>query len=240
MTLTPSQLPLTFGRDDAYTFSRFVPGPNSEVLEQLRELIGQQAVSGEGRCVFVHGNDGVGKSHLLQSVCHAASEQEKTSLYFSFKDLINYSPDLLQGLEELAFVCLDDLEDIENQSNWENALFHLFNRIRESGNTLIVGANSAPAQLKFSLADLTSRMHWGLTYQVQDLPDHDKIRVLQERAARRNFDLPNEVGEFMIRRLPRDMHVLCDILDKLDDASLAAQRKLTVPFVRQVLEGASS
>lgn len=239
MSLTPKQLPLTFGRDDAYTFARYLPGSNLEIYDALLGLITLEPVPAEGLCVFLHGAEGVGKSHLLQAICQAASEQKKTSVYLSFTDRKRFDPEILQGLETLSYVCLDDVEQIAGDRDWEQALFHLFNRSREVGNTLILSALNAPAQIDFSLPDLASRMNWGLIYQVQDLSDHDKISVLQQRAAVRNFDLPNDVGEFMIRRLPRDMHVLCSYLDKLDIASLAAQRKLTVRFVSKFLDSIS-
>lgn len=239
MSLSPIQIPLTFSRDDAYTFARYEVGNNGELLTALAASVEKTAAPGAGKMLFVHGSEGAGKSHLLQAVCHAATDQAKTALYLSLADHAQYAPDILQGLSALDFVCLDDIEHIAGVKAWEEALFHAFNALRESGSTLVLAATEAPAQLSLQLPDLHSRLQWGVTYQVQDLSDHDKIRVLQARAASRNFDLPNEVGEFMIRRLPRDMHALCDMLDTLDTASLAAQRKLTVPFVRQVLDAMS-
>ena len=137
--------------------------------------------------------------------------------------------------ENYDLVCLDDVDALAGERRWEEALFHLYNRIRERGACLVVSCASAPARLQLSLPDLGSRLSWGLVYQLRALDDDQRLLALQLRARQRGCDMPDETGRYLLRRLPRDMPALFDLLDRLDDASLVAQRKLTVPFVKSVL-----
>ncbi|MGB5297943.1 MAG: DnaA regulatory inactivator Hda [Thiogranum sp.] len=225
------QLPLGIQIKAAARFSNFVAGPNDELLDQL-----QLSATGGGEPFFlIWGNSGSGKSHLLQASCHQAASQGRTAAYFSLQEYSNLQPELLDGWDAYDLVCLDDMDAIAGQWQWEEAIFHLYNRIRERGSGLVVSSNSAPAHLKLCLSDLRSRLGWGLTYQLKSLDDHQRLQALQLRAQQRGCEMPDETGRYLMRRLPRDMPALFDLLDQLDEASLVAQRKLTVPFVKSVL-----
>jgi DnaA family protein len=100
---------------------------------------------------------------------------------------------------------------------------------------LIISGNQSPTTLPIKLLDLRSRLSWGLVIQLMELSDEDKINTLKLHAARRGFDLPESVGQFLISRCSRNMHDLHQLLNRLDDASLAAQRKITIPFVKNIL-----
>lgn len=227
-----AQLPLAFGQSEAFTFEHFLIGRNHEVVDKLQALTDLNTTE----TLFVHGAPGSGKSHLLQALCRALSATQTPSVYLPFIHKKKFTPQILEGLEELPVICLDDVEQIATDPDWEQALFHLFNRIQEADHSLILAARSAPHHIPFQLQDLASRMNWGLIYQLQDLSDTEKLHLLQNKANLRGFDLTTEVGEYLIKRLPRDMHALCGFLEKLDVASLAAKRKLTIPFVKELLE----
>jgi DnaA family protein len=143
---------------------------------------------------------------------------------------------VLEDLEELDVICVDDVDKIAGHSNWEQALFHLYNRLRESSKPMVVTGRTSPRALGLQLTDLTTRLGWGLVFQLKALADDEKVRVLQQRAVARGFELPVDVGDFLLRRCPRDMGALFDLLNQLDEASLAAQRRLTVPFVKTLLD----
>ncbi|MBI3775280.1 MAG: DnaA regulatory inactivator Hda, partial [Gammaproteobacteria bacterium] len=151
------------------------------------------------------------------------------------RDATLWSPEVLEGLERCALVCVDDVDAIAGLSIWEEALFHLYNRITEQGHCLVLSACAAPAELKLQLPDLASRLAWGLVLHLEALAENDKLVALQLRAQQRGFELPNDVAQFLLRRCPRDTPSLFALLDRLDEASLAAQRKLTIPFVRKLI-----
>jgi len=225
------QIPLGIQLKAAARFSNFVAGPNEELLDQL-----QLAANGRGEPFFlIWGSAGSGKSHLLQASCHHAASVGRTVAYLSLQDHLNVRPELLDGWDAYDLVCLDDMDAIAGQRQWEEAIFHLYNRIREQRGGLVVSSNSAPAHLPLCLPDLRSRLGWSLTYQLKFLDDQQRLQALQLRAQQRGCEMSDETGRYLMRRLPRDMPALFDLLDQLDEASLVAQRKLTVPFVKSVL-----
>ncbi|MFK8067690.1 MAG: DnaA regulatory inactivator Hda [Gammaproteobacteria bacterium] len=232
MNNSGNQLPLTFGQTETFFFDQFLNGANTEAVQKIRSIVEDESLK---ESIFIWGAKGVGKSHLLQALCKALAETDQQSVYLPLSQKQKFTPLFLEGLEELPIICLDDVDQIMGDLEWEKAIFHLYNRVKELDHILVMSANSAPKTIEFELADLASRMNWGLIYQLQDLDDAEKLIVLQKRADQKSFALPDDVGEFLIKRLPRDMHALCDFLDKLDHASLAAKRKLTVPFVKELL-----
>ena len=112
---------------------------------------------------------------------------------------------------------------------------NLYNRLRDADTRLVVAAEKSPTGSDFKLADLASRMCWGPVYQLRMLDDEEKKTALQLRAKNRGLDLDDNVVDYLIKRSSRDMQSLFNLLDKLDKASLVAKRKLTVPFVRELL-----
>lgn len=222
------QLALGIGLKDNATFANFLPGPNAQLLYALAQ--------GAEPFIYLWGTAGSGKSHLLQAACHQVSESGGGAVYLPMAELSAMSCEILEGLEHMPLVCVDDIERIVGMQGWETGLFHLYNRIRDARGRLIVTAESAPPALGLALPDLASRLAWGLVFQVLPLTDGDKIAALRLRAAKRGMELSDEVAAYLLKRSPRDTHALFELLDHLDKASLAAQRRLTIPFVREILQ----
>lgn len=228
------QIPLTLGPKDSAAFESYFAGPNREILEYLRRL----PESTEGTGVYLWGGPGVGKSHLLQAVCHAAGVQGRPAAYLPMRCADQFPCEALEGMENLGVVCIDDIHAIAGRQDWEIGLVHLFERIRAVSRKWVVTGNTAPAELGLELPQLMSRLAGGLVFRIQALDEADKPHALQLRAARRGFDLSEEAGRYLVRQLGNDMATLVDALNALDRASLAAQRKLTLPFVRAALKNA--
>lgn len=230
--LHPQQLPLGIGLRDDCTLETFYSGDNQQMINHLRLI-----AKGNGeQFTFLWGKQGAGRTHLLQGVCNDASRFGIGAVYLPLSELRHNSPKLLEGLERLSVVCIDDIDVINGDSAWEEALFHLFNRLKALNHHLIVAAGSPPALLSIKLADLKSRLAWGVTYQIQPLDDDQLVAALQLRAKQRGLELSQEVGLFLMRRAMRAMPHLYELLDQLDRASLAAQRRLTIPFIKSVLD----
>lgn len=227
MTTEYPQLPLGIGLKDTATFDNFYPAGNELVLQALQQ--------GNDTALYLWGPVGSGKSHLLQALCHAAAAKGESPVYLPLQELVSLSPALLEGLEQQALIAIDDIQVVAGLSQWEESLFHLYNRVRDSGHRLVVSATSAPAGLTLTLPDLTSRLGWGPVFQLSALTDMDKRRALQLRAHGRGLEMGDEVADYLLKRCPRDMDSLFNLLNRLDQASLAAQRRLTIPFVRQLL-----
>ncbi|AQA19875.1 DnaA regulatory inactivator Hda [Halioglobus japonicus] len=218
-----------FLRDDA-TFENYLAGDGGAVL--LGSLRQQVAAEGEP-VIYLHGGSGSGKSHLLQAACHLAGGG---ALYLPLAELAGYAPqDVLAGAEHMALLCLDDLDAVVGNDAWEMALFNLYNTARETGCRLLLAAAASPRALEVDLADLRSRLAWGVVHHLPASDDERKCLILEFRAALRGLQLPPEVAAYLVKRAPRSLDGLLDCLDKLDRASLAYQRALSIPFVKQTL-----
>ena len=235
MVSPPRQLSLDVSLVDDATFNNFFTTPasaNHQVLDVLRS----QLSTLDETSVFIWGNIGVGCSHLLQAACHAAHDASMTAVYLPLSELKDYSPaDLLNGLEFQNLICIDDVQLVFGAEDWERQLFHLYNRVKDQGGRLLFAATEVPLSDAIQLADLRSRLNWGLVFQVVVLSDEEKVAALILRATKRGMDMSFDVGQFILSRYSRDLTRLFQLLDRLDKASLVEQRRLTIPFVKDVL-----
>ena len=216
-------------RDDA-TFDNFSASAAQQAL--LRALQIQQDESGEPM-IYVYGPADSGKSHLLQAACHLAGN---TVLYLPLAELIDNAPDeVLHSMESMRLVCLDDVDAVLGNEDWELALFHFFNRARQTGCRLLFSGIAAPRALSVDLPDLRSRLSWGVVFQLEEASDETKRDILCFRAARRGLQMPPEVASYIISHASRGLGNLLQLLGQLDAASLTEKRSLSIPFVKEQL-----
>ena len=223
------QLPLHMRLRDAARFANFVPGDNLEVLEALT------APAGAGpRVLWLWGRAGTGKTHLLQAACAAASASGPGAAYLD----LHAAPasGFLEGCETLDVVCLDGLDAVAADPDWNAALFRLYTLLQDGNGRLVVASAAPPASLPLVLPDLRSRLLAASVHQLVELDETGQCSALQRRAAASGLELTPEAALYLVHRLPRDMHSLFGVLDQLDRASLVAQRRLTIPFLREALE----
>lgn len=226
------QLPLDFEFRANQTFNDFFPGTNQEIVTHL-----QRCIAGLGeQQIFLWGKSGQGKSHLLQACCHQAQNQNLSSFYFDLSNAELPDPSILSGLDEYDVVCFDNIERIAGNTAWELAFFNFFNQHRDRGHKLIVSASSAPNDIAIQLPDLKTRLNWGLSLKIQPLTDSDLIAALIFKANQMGFEIAPQAGRFLLTHYDRDLTSLWALLEKLDKASLAAKRKLTIPFLKQILD----
>ena len=142
-------------------------------------------------------------------------------------------------LGDFDLVCLDDADHVAGEADWERALLQLFEALRARRARLVVSALRAPLHAGFQLPDLASRWTSGATFRVRSLDDEQKQAALQRRAAWRGLDLPDDAARYLLTHATRGTAALFALLDRLDSESLVAQKRLTVPFVRRVLDEAA-
>ena len=222
-----NQLPLSFQAPENSTFENYVAGDNQQLISSLENENEQ--------LIFIWGEKGSGKTHLLQAISSQYQTKELSALYIPLQMDEDFPPELLEGLEMMDLVCLDDVHKVIGNRDWEEALFHFFNRIRDNNGRLILAAKNSAVNLDIHLADLRSRLTWGLTYQAKMLDDKDKIEALKLRAHHRGVEMTDDIASYLLKRATRDMTDLIKLLEKLDYESLAEQRKLTIPFIKKYL-----
>ena len=225
------QLPLALGLQHAPSLDDFIVGGNRLVIDALNH-----SLAGRGEpVIYLSGPDGCGRTHLLLGQCAAAERQGLKCTYVPLGDIGRLAPAMLEGLEGLDLIAIDDVHRIAGNADWEHSVFALFNRCRERGARLLFSADRGPAALSLGLPDLHSRLAWGLTLAVQPLDDEGRLQLLQSLARRRALALPEEVARYLLDRSPRHPSALDGAIERLDRASLAEQRRLTIPFVRDQL-----
>jgi len=202
----------------------FVVGRNAELIQTLRQLL---AGSGRERAIYLWGEVGSGKTHLLRGLVAAAREAGLPALLVTAGETIPVRP----GAGML--VAVDDVARLDAEAQID--LFNLYNDLREEGGFFVASGPCPPAQLE-ARPDLATRLGWGLVYQVQGLNDAEKAQALQAHARVRGFVLPQEVLDYLLRHLRRDLASLMAVLDALDRITLEQQRPVTVPLLRQLLQ----
>ncbi len=222
------QLPLSVRPRDRALFESFHAGPNAAVVAQLVAL----AEHTPPGLTWLYGPAGSGKTHLLQALCARAGA---TALYLPLSQVGALGAAALGEWQGARCLCVDELAMVVGQIEWERELFALYRDCEERGASLVMAAREVPAQLPFALPDLASRCEAGQRLGLYALEEAEQCVALRLRARQRGFELPEESALYLQRRLPRDTASLFALLDELDTAALAAQRRLTVPFIRDAL-----
>ncbi|MEC9415452.1 MAG: DnaA regulatory inactivator Hda [Pseudomonadota bacterium] len=227
------QMALPMQLDDYAVFESFLPAKNFELYEFLKDLTSfNDSFSG----CWLWGAEASGKSHLLQALCERAQDD---AIYLPMRDLYKHDPLLLEGLTARRFVCIDDIDICAKDNAWEMAFFDLFNRSLDIQSSLIVSSTFSPKNVGFALNDLMSRFTQYPAFKLVELDDEECKLALQLRAKHRGIDVPEEILSYLLNNEARDMSSLYNLLDILDKASLAAKRKLTIPFINEVMSGMS-
>lgn len=223
------QLPLALHLREGMDFSSFVTPPGGDVVvERLRTM----AAGDQGGQAWLHGAQGSGRTHLLEATVHAAGAGASL---LPAAELSGLSPEVLDGMESLRLLALDDVDELAGRPEWEEALFHVYNRCLESGTILLFSAGGAPVESGFALADLVSRFSAGPVFRLPRLDDAGLAELFRLRARRRGLNPGEDVARYLVSRCQRSPSELVALLDRLDGQALIRGRRLTIPFVKEEL-----
>lgn len=232
MSQQETQLILRLTPHEIFRIDNFIYENN-----ELAEVVNAFCRDKKPDFLYLWGEAGVGKTHLSLAIAEQLQVDGQHVSYINLQEISNTADaDVLTSLIQSNVVCLDDLQAICGDAAWEEALFHCFNRLREQEHKLLICAEQNPAQLAIKLPDLRSRLATGLIYQLPSMTDALKQQALISHAQSRGLILPEEVAQYLLRHYSRDMPSLMLVMQKLDKASLQAQRRLTIPFVREVIQ----
>jgi DnaA family protein len=227
-----SQLPLSLRWPAQQRFDAYVPGDNALAVS----LLDAAARSVDAPWVFVAGPAGCGKTHLLIAACAAANESGRSAQYLPLRRVREHATDALRALGGSEVLALDDIDAVAGDASAEHALFDLYNRCRVEKYTMLFSSLASPAQAGFRLPDLVSRLSACAQAVLKPLSDSDRRAALRQRAQARGLILDDAVLDWLFARTQRDLASLTVLLDRIDREALAAQRRITVPFLRQLLE----
>jgi len=226
------QLALNIRPREGATFAAYHAGANQTALHAVAAL---GDARDEPRQVYLWGAPATGKSHLLQAVCHRTSQLHRRSVYLPLAQFRSEDIGVLEDLFDIDAVCIDDLDVIAGRPHWERALFNAINTVRDAGHWLLLASGGNPSIMAFGLPDLRSRLLWGPVFHLRPLDDLAKLAALKARAKECGLELKSEAARFLLNNCRRDLPSLFAALTRLDKASLAAQRRVTVPFIKSVL-----
>jgi len=190
--------------------------------------------------VYVTGPPGSGKTHLLLAACAHARQLHREAIYLPLAAAAGQLTGALDGLERADLVALDGLHAVIGQRADELALFDLHNRLLDAGKQVCYSANAAPDAWPALLPDLRSRLNHCARITLTVLDDAGRAEVLRRRAAACGLQMEPAAIDWLLRRHPRGMTELLTLVDHLDHASLAEQRRVTIPFLRRCLAAESA
>ncbi len=221
----PPQLPLQLRFPSHQRFEDFEVSNNGAAVAAAR------AVADGGPSAYLTGPASSGKSHLLIAACQAAARAQ----YLPLGHLAEQAANALSAVLAPGLVAIDEVDALAEDPLAQIALFDLFNRVRDAGGTMLLAARVTPLRLPLELPDLVSRLASLPTFDLAPLDDDARRAALIRHANRRGLDLDDAVLDFLFRRQARDLSALMRLLDRIDRESLAAQRRVTVPFLRRMI-----
>ncbi len=221
------QIPLPFAPSGRTALDAFFPGPNEEVLVAVCDLSARTAPA----MLYLHGPSESGKSHLLQGAAAMAREAGQLAAYLPLGDAAMRS-EWLPQLNVSGMLCIDDVDGVAGDGDWERRLLDLYERCRSAGGRLVFAAKSPPSGAGFALADLVSRLAGQPVYRVRPLSEAERARALAWEARRRGLEIAPATVQWLMRRVPRGATALFDLLDRVDRAALKENRRVTIPFLR--------
>lgn len=222
------QYPFDFTIQTELLFSNYLASAaNEALLHYLRNF-----ARGSERLCYLWGNKGSGKTHLLQALC----QDSERAVYIPLEQMLAYGPRTLEGLETVDVIALDDLQIVAGNMAWEEKLLELFNAVQSEGGRLCFAATTKATELPLQLADLRSRLQLCVAFEAVESDDAAKADIVRARAAQRGIELRDEVMQYIMLRNSRNLHDLMAVLDQLDTLSLAEQRRVTIPFVKDIMQ----
>ncbi|GAB3375836.1 DnaA regulatory inactivator Hda [Spongiibacter taiwanensis] len=229
--MSEQQIPFAFRLDTESSFDNFYcDAERALVVDALRH----QADGDGEKFIFLHALSG--RSHLLNATAARAEALGRRACYLPMREVSAFPPEaVLDNLEALDVVCLDDLDHVAGDDQWERGLFNLYNRCLSTSAVLLASSSKSIQQLTVQLPDLHSRLQSFAVFQVPPMSDEARHHAFKLRAQRRGIELSDVVADFIMARCQRDFPSLLIVLDRLDDVSLAEKRRLTIPFVKSVM-----
>jgi len=221
------QIPLPVNISDNMIFESFIAGTNDQIFELLQ--------TNEQKFLWIAGDKGAGKTHLLQAKINQSNHDQFKFMYLPMRELSKFTPEILDDLDQMDLICIDDIDLVLGSKIWEEKLLDLYERIHNTKTIFIVSSKDTPQGGKFLIKDLLSRYSTALVLRLNILKEMDIVRAIQVHGKIRGFHLSDDVANFLLKRVRRDVCSLIEVIEVLDYESLAKKRKITIPFIKSIL-----
>jgi len=241
------QLPLNITLDSSATLDSFFVGLNDELIAKIQAYSNDQfyynntshineTSINENNMLFIWGAEDSGKSHLAQATCQMFDKiADKTCVFLPLNNK-EISHHILEGLENIDLVCIDSLEFVRGDLEWQVSLFNLYNDLKDANKKLIIFSKQSPSQIQLELTDLLSRLNSMPIYKLHKIDEQQLVEFVQASGKNIGMEINVEVANFLLSRSDRSVINLKNIISKLDEQSLAHQRRITIPFIKDILE----
>lgn len=227
--MTVSQQHLRLERPGNSDFASYWAGPNSALVRTLQGFV----LDDDDGLQVLLGMPGTGKSHLAQACCRLRWDEARQAAYLPVADA-PLDEDLLQGFSPAGLIVVDDLQALRTDD--ELPLLRLIDRSRAANGKLLLCSRSWPDQLDVQTPDLRSRLQWGAMLELKALDEAALAQMLEHRARQLGVHWSPRLGEFLLRRLPRDPAALVAVLEQAYQRAIDTGRQITVPLLREILD----
>ena len=227
-----NQLILPYQKNIKHTFDNFYTNniKNIQIIESIKNIYNHK-----NNHMYIWGSKSSGKSHLLFSTCNYHSKKKKNCAYFSLKDYKNFKSDILNGLDEYDLVCIDNLDSIYGNKEWEYSLFILLNRILNTEKKIIFTSSSSLALNNIELKDLKSRISWGLVFMINKPNDDIKKKILKNIIFEKEYNITLDVINYLLKKKDRDIATLIDTIHKAGYHSLSTNKKVSLKNLNSII-----
>ena len=229
----PKQLIFPFQINQKASFDSFFCSPdNQNLMTRLADIVSGPDTSE----LIIHGEEGSGKSFLMQAICNELSSAEKQFAFIPMKKAFNMGVEIFQNLGSLDAVCIDDLQLILANQDWETALFNLINECQQSNCSLMLSlGGTQPLDESVILPDLLSRikrMEFIALHAVQDEFFNQAIDFVAQQL---DIKIEEAELEFLLKHQTRIFSLLVENIITLDNQAASLKRKITIPLIKETL-----
>ena len=201
---------------------------NSELLNYINSL----SYNNEASEIYVYGEEGLGKTHLLQGAVISALNDGENAIYIDCNDL--FPEHILDSVDEFKLISIDNINFINNTN--QDLFFDFYNRARQSKNiTVVVSGNCLPSNLNI-MKDMKTRLSLAVVFKLDILDDDSTMVVLNNQMSERNLTIDSKVYKYLFKNYSRDLKVLLSVINDLDKLSLQSKQAISIPFVKKTLQ----
>jgi len=201
------------------------------IIANLKALISAKGES----MIGLWGASDSGKTHLINACAHFARQQGKRFQLYDGMELAQCDADDFEDLANCQVLAVDNLDALCGIQKWEERFYQIINSCSNEGLYMIFTLTQNPSQLDCRLADFQSRLSWGLLLQLQMVEEKEIGDIIRRRAGMLGIELSREAIAYLLVHYSRRLSKQIEILGVLDRASLSAQKKITVPLIKQTL-----